>query len=154
MRLIAQKDLQEYQNNASAKNELYTRLFSKYTGMLDSLCSQYFDHDESEISKKSLLRSIKSEIEQLRSDDSIRQICDTVDEYTGGAISKLRLQATWMSENDIAFVAMLIAGFSPKAISVFVGIKPNSVYTKKARIKDRISEKKLPDLELFLKLLG
>ncbi len=154
MRLIAQKDLQEFQNNALAKNELYTRLFSKYTGMLDSLCSQYFDHDESEISKKSLLRSIKSEIEQLRSDDSIRQICDTVDEYTGGTISKLRSQATWMSENDIAFVAMLIAGFSPKAINVFLGIKPNSVYTKKARIKDRISEKKLPDLELFLKLLG
>lgn len=136
--------------NRTAGDEKTTSL---YFDLLNELCSKYYDNDGSEFGRRKLLNDIEKEIEQLKTQEQIAHICNSINDSFDGILDKLKQEAYWLRESDIVFMAFLFAGFSPRAISVFLDIKPNTVYTKKNRIKERIIKENLPNTELFMKYI-
>lgn len=63
---------------------------------------------------------------------------------------KIREQLPELSNENIIFLTLVIAGYEPRAISLFTGIGPNSTYSKRRRLINRIAASSAMDKEWFI----
>ena len=134
-------------------NAKIERLFKEKWSILNMLCEQYYDSNETQREKIALANRVKTELDRLRSKESVDALLDSVDEFMDGLVTKLRKQCSFMSEADVIFVGMIFAGFSPRTICCFTGISFKYYYTKRKRIATRILESGVLDSEEFTERL-
>lgn len=85
-----------------------------------------------------MVKNIERELEKMRSPKNIMMIVDSVNRYMDGIIDRLRAECHFLKNDDITFLALLYAGFSPRAVCLFTGIKLKYYYNKRSRIIGRI----------------
>lgn len=129
------------------------RLFKEKWNTLDTLCDQYYGLDNSELNDRNLVANIQKELKKIVSKKGLSEITDAVDTYMGGIVTGLRTQCGFLKEADINFLALLFAGFSVRAVCMFIGIKYPHFYVKKSRLIKRIEASDAPDKSLFLQKL-
>ncbi len=134
-------------------NKIVEKLFKDKWATLDTLCDQYFGLDNSELSSKDLVNNIEKELKKIVSKKGLDEIVASVDSYMGGIITNLRTQCQFLKESDVKFLALLFAGFSVRAVCMFIGIKYDYFYVKKSRLIKRIEASEAPDKSLFLQKL-
>ena len=135
-------------------NEL-EKLFKEKWIFLSKLCNQFFEKGESEIDKNILIAEIRSELAKVRSKKNIRDIEMSVNKYMDNLIKRLRSQFPLMKEEDIVFLTLLAANFSPKAVCLFIDISIHNFYTKKNRLIKKIQDSDAKDRDFFItKLIG
>ena len=96
---------------------------------------------------------MEKELKNVVSRKGLREIVEAVDTYIGGIVSKLKDQCPSIKNDDIDFLALLYAGFSVRAVCMFLGISYSNFYTKKSRLKKAIQSSDAIDKDLFLKKL-
>lgn len=114
------------------------------------LCNQYFDVENTDKGRSSILNNIDKEFKRLRSRKHLREIEKAVDTYFNGIITLLREQCPFLSEEDITLMTLTYAGFSSRAVCLFMDIKYKLYYLKKTRIIKRIENSDAPDKETFI----
>ena len=129
------------------------KLFKEKWSTLDALCDQYYGLDNSELSAKDIVGNMQKEVKKVVSKKGLKQIVDAVDLYMGGIVSRLRSQCIFLKEADVNFLALLFAGFSVRAVCMFIGITYDYFYVKKSRLIKRIEASEAPDKSLFLQKL-
>ncbi len=134
-------------------NKIVEKLFKDKWATLDTLCDQYFGLGNSELSSKDLVNNIEKELKKIVSKKGLAEIVASVDSYMGGIITNLRTQCQFLKESDVKFLALLFAGFSVRAVCMFIGIKYDYFYVKKSRLIKRIEASEAPDKSLFLQKL-
>lgn len=139
------------------KNKVHTivveRLFKEKWTTLDRLCDQYFGLNNSELTANALVANMEKELKKIVSKKGLADIVESVDTYMGGIVSRLRSQCPFLKEGDINLLSLLFAGFSVRAICMFIDIKYQNFYVKKSRLMKRIQSSDAPDKELFLEKL-
>lgn len=120
------------------------RLFKEKWTTLNMLCNEYFNIGDTDASKKSVLNNIDKELKKLRSKKSLKEIEEAVDLYMGGAVSILRKECPFLKESDMAFLTLVLAGFSARAICIFTDVSYKFFYVKKTRLITRISQADFP----------
>ncbi len=129
-------------------------LFKERWSLLNSLCNEYFEDHDSEISRKIIYNNVESEINKMRDKKSLRDIEDAVNKYMGNIVADLKKECSFLKPEDIVFITYIYAGFSPRAICQFTDIKLKYFYNKKARLKTRILNSKVGDCMRFVDKLG
>ncbi|MDE7437898.1 MAG: hypothetical protein K2M93_05380, partial [Muribaculaceae bacterium] len=115
-------------------------LFQDQPKILNKLCDQYFDKSNTDAERLMIVDRIEKHIEKFKSDQNMLQIEESVDKYMNGIIGKLRNQdGLKISERDLRIISLCCAGFSAKAICLFLNIKIKNFYNIKYRLADRIS---------------
>ncbi|MDE5846585.1 MAG: hypothetical protein K2M83_13295 [Muribaculaceae bacterium] len=157
--LLTQKDY-EYENIQVMLSEKIDKeisqtvvietLFREKWITLDKLCAEYFSLNNSEISSKVLLESINKEVQRVTSEKGIQEIVAAVDIYMGGIITLLRNQCQFLKETDINYIALVYAGFTVKAVCLFLDIKYQHFFVKKSRLIRRIQKSDAQDKDLFI----
>lgn len=142
-------------NNLLEKNnELKVRiesLFKDQWQLLNRLCSQYVKEEfNDEIKKEVLLKEITREIIDLKNPDRLLEIKRCVNLYMNGILVDLENQCSFLKQDDISFIALLYAGFSPKTICLITGIKSKYFYNKRSRLIERIRKSNAENRELFI----
>lgn len=56
--------------------------------------------------------------------------------------------------NDLKFLTYIYAGFSPRAVCVFMDIKIKTFYNRRNLLKERILASDAPDREYFVSLMA
>lgn len=80
---------------------------------------------------------------------------NAVNEYTDGALARLRASFPTLKGADYLLFAYAALGFSHQAMAVLLGEeKIEAVYNRKARLKTRIRNSELPDKAALLAVLG
>lgn len=130
--------------------QLSRDIFGDRIKHLNLFINQFYDIDSSEHTKKSALYNIKCELEKLTDKSNITEIERIVNTFNDDIIDKIRQSLPDFSENDINFLTLTIAGFNSRAISLFMGIKPNSTYTKRQRLINRIRKIDSPYTDWFV----
>lgn len=138
--------------NNTINNTIET-LFKDKWKILNSLCNEFFEKGNSATTKAFILRNIELEIDKLRSQKSIKNIEDAANKYMNEIINKLRVECPFLKQDDIIFLTLIYAGFSPRAVCLFTDIKLKYFYNKKARIAERITNSNAPNKELFISKL-
>jgi hypothetical protein len=130
-------------------------LFKKQFELLNELSSTFYETHGIKKDKEAIYKHVRENIESfMKNKREIEHLENIVDNYRGGIIGKLREEFPQFGEHDIRFIVFICAGFSPKAISIFMEESVGNIYTKKSRIKSIISRSDSTHKELFIEALS
>ena len=77
-----------------------------------------------------------------------------VNRYRNNIMSKLREQMPKLSERDVRIALYSFAGFSNRAIALFIDSDPINVSKMKYNLKQKIKKSELNDAETFIAALS
>lgn len=152
-RNMEMRDMAMLMAERTEKNELLQKrvdaLYGSRLDTLNHLCNEYFEKHDSDNVRLSLFNDVEKTIMSLRDSDSVEKLEATVNEYMDGILDRISDQIPDLSRADRLFLTYLYAGFSPRAICLFTGIKVKNFYNRRLRLKKKILESTAPDRELF-----
>lgn len=120
---------------SSSLGALYRDRFSE----LNELCDIYYDHSGSSRHKSMVFNKLTETIDMMKSDSTrITELERAVDEYRDGLMRRLRELLPRLSERDYRVALYSFAGFSSRAIAIFIDSDPVSVSKIKYNIKTKI----------------
>lgn len=135
---------------ASSVGELYRDRFSE----LNELCDIYYDHEGTARTKSLIFNKLTETIEAIKSDKHrLSELEATVNNYRGGIMHSLREQMPKLSERDMRVALYVFAGFSSRAIAIFIDSDPVSVSKIRYNIKQKIRTANIADGERLMAAL-
>ena len=136
---------------ASSITALYRDRFSE----LNELCDIYYDHSGSSRHKNLVFNKVLETIETIKGDSSrIDELGAMVDNYRDNALQRLKSALPRLSERDYRVVLYAFAGFSNRAISLFIDSDPVAVSKIKYNIKSKLKGVEAVDCEQLIALLS
>ncbi|MDE6022222.1 MAG: hypothetical protein K2G13_01845, partial [Muribaculaceae bacterium] len=126
-------------------NELYKSRLDT----LNMLCNGYFDNNESEKMREVFYKDVEKQILALRDTKSVEVLEDIVNEYLDNTMLRIREYIPELTLNDLKFLTYIYAGFSPRAVCIFMNIKIKTFYNRRNMLKERILASNAPDREIL-----
>lgn len=139
--------------NLELRNKV-NALYKSRLETLNMLCDAYFNNNESDKTKQLFYRDVEKSILSLRDDKSVEELEVIVNEYLDDTIARVRSQLPELSMSDLKFLTYIYAGFSPRAVCVFMNIKMKTFYNRRNLLKERILASDAPDKERFVSLIS
>ena len=120
---------------ANSMSALYRDRYSE----LNELCDIYYDHSGSSRHKNMVFNKVADTIAAIKGDAArIDELEVAVDSYRDGAMQRLKGAVPRLSERDARVALYTFAGFSNRAIALFVDSDPVAVSKIKYNIKQKI----------------
>ena len=118
---------------------------------LNKLCDTYYDHSNSPKQQAIVFRKLTDTIESIKSDKAyIRNLIASIDKHQNNILSRLREQCPNLSDREYRIVVYSYAGFSLRAIAIFLNSKPETISKSRYKIKAKIKESNAIDAGLFI----
>ena len=149
-------ELQLTRSDSSAPMaEAVDRLYNDRLTDLNRLCETYYDHSDTSRHAAKVFEQVRQTIEAIKSDEArIAELETLVDSCRGGLMSKLRSQCPKLNERELRVALYSYAGFSSRAICIFVESNPVALSKIKYRIKTKIKESASSDAELLISAMS
>ncbi|MGM9850961.1 MAG: hypothetical protein ACI306_02315 [Muribaculaceae bacterium] len=135
------------------KDDVYT-LFKERFLAIDKIGTEYFTGKDSDKMRSIMLKNIETELMSIVSPQSMSQLRNMINLLLDGVIDRMEAQLTFVKEQDIDFICLLAAGFSMKSIALLMNMTQSNCYSKRRRLKEKISQSGAADAEEFLRILG
>ena len=136
---------------AASISALYRDRFSE----LNELCDIYYDHSGSSRHKSMVFNKVSETIETMKGDNSrLDELEAAVDNYRDNAMQRLKAMMPRMSERNYRVALYSFAGFSNRAIALFIDSDPVSVSKIKYNIKQKIKNVDSVECESLVALLS
>lgn len=136
---------------AASISALYRDRFSE----LNELCDIYYDHSGSSRHKSMVFNKVSETIEAMKGDNSrLDELEVAVDRYRDNAMQRLKAMMPRMSERNYRVALYSFAGFSNRAIALFIDSDPVSVSKIKYNIKQKIKNVDGAECEQLIALLS
>ena len=136
---------------ASSVSNLYRDRFSE----LNELCDIYYDHSSSSRNKSLIFNKLTETIEAIKSDHQrIKELENTVNSCRNGIMQSLREGLPKLSERDMRVALYVFAGFSNRAIAIFIDSDPVSVSKMRYNIKQKIRNANIANSEQIIAALS
>lgn len=133
--------LREQLASAKIDKSVVESLFKSGFTSLDKLTTEYFiAKSTGRGTPESMVKSIEAQLEKLRSEESLDQVCEKIDMLYDGILTKIKVEIPKMKKADRYLIALKLAGFSPKSICLLLNLTPTNYYTKWQRIRNRTCE--------------
>ena len=117
------------------------RVIKAYNQTIDTLCDRFYDGLDSKTNVSLLKIQIDSVISSFREGESMNAIRELVNDNCNSILDKIATALPEIKETDLNFIALMLAGFSPRAISFIMGIKRQSFYSKRLRLIEKLEKK-------------
>lgn len=141
---LADRSLPEQMN--MSVSTLYRDRFSE----LNHLCDIYYDHDGTARQKNLVFDRLRDTIEEIKHDSRrLGQLEEAVNLYRNNVYARMREQVTKLNDRDLRVALYVLAGFSNRAIAIFVDSDPSSVSKMRYNIKQKIKAAGAADGEEF-----
>ena len=137
------------------KEDLQSGIFSLFDmqcKVINKICSECISDDES---PKALIirnKNILSILEELRNPKLQNDIENLLNDSQSDIIKRLREQCKNLTEDDICVILLGYARFKPQTIAIILNVKLATVYKRRSRAQEKISESSAPDKSDFLAL--
>ena len=136
---------------AQSLSALYRDRFSE----LNELCDIYYDHSGSSRHKNMVFNKLSETIDSMKSDTRrLKELEAAINEYRDGLMMRLRRLQPKLSERDYRVALYSFAGFSNRAIAIFIDSDPTSVSKIKYNIKYKIKGTETEDAEKVIAALS
>lgn len=136
---------------AASITTLYRDRFSE----LNELCDIYYDHSGSSRHKNLVFNKVLDTIEAIKGDATrIDELGAMVDNYRDNALQRLKSALPRISERDYRVALYSFAGFSNRAISLFIDSDPVAVSKIKYNIKSKLKGVECDDCDYLVALLS
>lgn len=141
-------------DDLTAMQQRIDRLFGEQFTTLEILVNTYLDHEGTDKSSMLILHKVEALIEEFRNPKKLKNLESIINESKHNIVSRLREQIPSIKEADVQLFIYLCAGFSLRAIKLFMKEKLENIYNKKSRLKSKIQRSNAADAEDFLEHLS
>lgn len=118
--------------------QLVDRLLAGRFSSINKILDEYYENIDSSSAKTKVYNRVQKEMDDLSSTKSMNEIEKLVNDALDSIMTRFRNEFPDATKEDITIFLLNAAGLSQKAISLLTGIKLKSLYTKRARLKERI----------------
>ncbi len=132
------------------KDEIHRQSIQSLVGSrfnsLNRLCDDYLelsDLKDKTALKNEILKNLNAQIAEIKSERFRKNLEDSVNSDLDGLFTRFKSLDNLSKEDEILFLYSA-AGFSVKAISVFLDLKKSSVYTRRRRLREKIEQSDSP----------
>lgn len=130
-------------------------LLAAHFAIMDDLCLAFFEHTTTKEQQRHIFNSVKERLNTLRDNKKgRRQLEKMVNATCNNLIVRLRQQMPQFTDDDIHFILLTCAGFSPQVLSLVFEKTLSQIYARKRRLKDRVRASQVADKEEFLLFLS
>lgn len=118
---------------------------------IDRIATTYYERKDSKTAQAGIYRDVERLLNSYIGDPKVKEHLEyTVDIGRGGIMKSLRKELPQLSEKEIDLLLYIYAGFSTSAIALFTDDKPNNVYLRKSRLKNKIAKSAAPSRKTFI----
>ena len=154
MRDAISRRLENQQMEHEALQKAINNLFEQHFATVDKLSSAYYEYQGTANEKHKIYADVMKLVSGLGSDkQTLEELERFVNTYRNNLMSRFREAFPDMKESDSLLYLYSVAGFSPRAISIFIGEKLEVVYNRKSRLKQKINRSLSPEKESFLQYM-
>ena len=145
-------DIQDVLQSKNTEMSHWVRqLFREKFEFIDSLGGTYYERQNTPNEQIAIYNEVKRAIQNLGADKQTKSELERIVNLCNDDIlKKIRLQIPEIKTVDYDLFCYLCAGFSYRAISIFMQMKIENVYNRKSRLKVQISNSTAASKELFL----
>jgi tetratricopeptide (TPR) repeat protein len=123
----------------TARAEIRTMLSSKFS-TLDKLCDAYYTYNGHSNKQAKICAKVEEILDGFSQDKCIiTELENTINTYLGDLVKQFRLDCPGLNAWEYDLFIFIVLDFSARAISIFQGVKIEVVYTRKAKLKKKIS---------------
>ena len=142
-------------NSSDTLSEAVDQLYNDRLNDLNRLCETYYEHSDTSRHASKVFEQVRETIESIKSDDArIEELERLVNKCRGNLMQKLREQCPRLNSKEQRVVLYSYAGFSSRAICVFMETNPVALSKMKYRIKLKIKECEAKDADLLISSIG
>lgn len=139
--------------NTAELRRLIRELFKTRFASLDRLSREYFEKKDVPALRAHIVKDFEREIELFRQPENLKSIENSVNECCDGVLSAVREAVPRVKDSDITFLALVIAGFSPKSVCLIQDLTIGNYYNKWTRLRARIASSAHPRKDEILQAL-
>ena len=136
------EDVQKaYKSSLEQANEFTSRINALYSTRykyMNAICEEYYSHSET-ARHRHVLQAVDKMVSKLSEDSEYDTLRDIVNHYYDGIMTRVENELPTIKHDDKRLLCYLLANFSSVSISLFLGISVDNVYTRKRRLKSKIS---------------
>ncbi len=160
-RQITLLEISDLKNNlfkSSNQNDKFRQqiqqLFISRFRTIDELCTLYYERTDNRLKSTALSKKVISEIESIKNDSEYQtQLEAEINYYNSNLIEDFKRNYPESTPTEIKLFIFSVAGFSNKALCIFLDTKIENLYNLKSRLRKRISAKPIPRQADFLSLI-
>lgn len=143
------------QNTEEPLTDAVDKLYNDRLKDLNTLCETYYEHSDTSRHATKVFEQVRQTIEAIKSDEvRLAELESLVNSCRGGLMSKLREQCPKLNERELKVALYSFAGFSSRAICVFIDSNPTALSKLKYRIKTKIKESDATDAEQLISAIS
>ena len=151
---ISEKADAQPDKQAVKLRQLVNRLLVGRFNSINKILDEYYENTNTSTAKVAIYNRVEKELKNLASSKSMNEIENMVNDALDGIMTNFRNEFPDASKEDISIFMLNAAGLSQKAISLLMEIKLKSLYTKRARLKERIMKSDTAHKQNFINYLS
>ena len=142
------------ETEATSMQGIINSLFEQRFATIDKLSSDYYEYQGTANEKQKIYTNVMKLVSGLGSDKkTIKELEGFINNYKDNLMIRFREEFPEMKESDCLLYLYTVAGFSSRAISIFIGEKLEVVYNRKSRLKQKINRSTSPNAATFAQYL-
>lgn len=138
------------ETETNSMQEVINNLFEQRFATIDKLSSDYYEYQGTANEKQKIYTNVMKLVSGLGSDKkTIKELENFINTYKDNLMIRFREEFSDMKESDCILYLYAVAGFSSRAISIFIREKLEVVYNRKSRLKQKINRSTSPNATTF-----
>lgn len=138
------------ETETNSMQEVINNLFEQRFATIDKLSSDYYEYQGTANEKQKIYTNVMKLVSGLGSDKkTIKELENFINTYKDNLMIRFREEFPDMKESDCILYLYAVAGFSSRAISIFIREKLEVVYNRKSRLKQKINRSTSPNATTF-----
>lgn len=118
--------------------EIADKLYDNQYKTLNMLCNEYLASPQNEKDKVRIYNNVRLEILKVGNEKNLNSLIDWVDRNKERKLSQYFDETPELSLDEKKLITFSIAGFSSKAISMFMNLKLSTFYTNHRRLREKV----------------
>lgn len=147
-----QEDLAEIEIGINEKKYLFMGLKQAYK-RIDRICSGMLKSSSDSLNYRIMASELEDVVTKLKNKNSKEEFFKIVNIEYDGVIDKLK-DDFGFNDEELSILAWSACGFSYITIGMLLGKTPNSIASKRTRLKNRIMSTESPNSELYHQIYG
>ena len=121
---------------------------------LTKLVIKFYDENDNEISKNKVYKEALKEVEKLKSSEFLNNLKNEINTNNNDILISFRKQQPSVSDDDLNWIALMMAGLTPRSIAFILDMNISTLYSKRNRLREVINNSDWSDKEQFLSMLN
>ena len=149
--VLLSEELRALKDKSGKWEDVINKVYSDKFDKLLVATSEFLDNRESAASMRIYSNNMEKELDRLCDSNFIKSVEKEIDSAKDGMMTELRNSGKFADE-EIGLFVLLALNLSPRSIAIITKQNIKTVYTRKRRLKEKLTSSQLPNKDQYLRI--